>query len=60
MSGRRLICEQPVFKKGASATDQSLIAARNSLVVENNYGYSGPAAVMRGASTDSPASSAWT
>jgi hypothetical protein len=52
VSGRRLICEQPVFRKGASATDQSLIAARNSLVVENNYGYSGPAAVMRGASTE--------
>ncbi|HEY1358546.1 MAG TPA: hypothetical protein VGF21_09590 [Thermoleophilaceae bacterium] len=33
------ICEQPVFGKGASATDNSLIAARNSLVVENNYGY---------------------
>ncbi len=52
VSGSRLICEQPVFRKGASATDQSLIAARNSLVVENNYGYSGPAAVMLGATTE--------
>ena len=52
VGGRRLICEQPVFRKGASATDQSLIAAGNSLVVENNYGYAGPTAVMRGASTD--------
>ena len=51
VSGRRLICEQPVFRKGGSATDQSLIAAGNSLVVENNYGYAGPTAVMRGAST---------
>jgi hypothetical protein len=49
--GRRLVCEQPVFTKGASATDQSLIAARNSLVVENNYGYSGPAATMDGRTT---------
>jgi hypothetical protein len=52
VSGSRVICQQPVFRKGASATDQSLIAARNSLVVENNYGYSGPAAVMNGASTE--------
>jgi hypothetical protein len=37
------LCEQSVFGKGASATDQSLIAARNSLVVENNYGYSATA-----------------
>jgi hypothetical protein len=37
--GGQEICQQPVFSKGASATDQSLIAARNSLVVENNYGY---------------------
>ena len=37
--GGQKICQQPVFSKGASATDQSLIAARNSLVVENNYGY---------------------
>jgi hypothetical protein len=51
VAGRRVICEQPVFRKGASATDQSLIAARNSLIVENNYGYAGPTAVMRGDST---------
>jgi hypothetical protein len=38
-NGGRKLCEQPVFEKGASATDNSLIAARNSLVVENNYGY---------------------
>ena len=51
VSGQRLICEEPVFRKGASATDNSLIAARNSLVVENNYGYSGPTATMNGQST---------
>ena len=37
-----MICRQPVFEKGASATDNSLIAAGRSLVVENNYGYTGP------------------
>ena len=36
----RLVCVQPVFEQGASATDQSLIGAGRSLVVENNYGYS--------------------
>jgi hypothetical protein len=34
------VCTQPVFQKGQSDTDQSLGAAGNSLVVENNYGYS--------------------
>lgn len=30
VAGPRLICEEPVFRAGASATDNSLIAARNS------------------------------
>ena len=47
----RLVCRQPVFEKGASATDQSLIAARHSLIAENNYGYTGPASTMNGAVT---------
>jgi hypothetical protein len=51
LSGSRLVCTQPVFGKGESDTDQSLVAAGNSLVVENNYGYSGPAATENGAST---------
>jgi hypothetical protein len=46
------VCTQPVFKKGASDTDQSLVAAGNSLVVENNYGYSGPLATENGGSTE--------
>jgi hypothetical protein len=49
--GSRLVCVQPVFEKGASATDQSLIGTGRSMVVENNYGYSGPAATARGATT---------
>jgi hypothetical protein len=49
-SGER-ICRQPVFEKGASATDQSLIGTGGSLVVENNYGYSGPAATQGGRTT---------
>jgi hypothetical protein len=47
----RTVCVQPVFEKGASATDNSLIGAGRSLVVENNYGYSGPASTQQGKST---------
>jgi hypothetical protein len=40
-----------VFAKGASDTDQSLIATARSMVVENNYGYTGPSSVMQGKTT---------
>ena len=39
---KRVVCETPVFGKGASATENSIIAAGNSLFVENNYGYQDP------------------
>jgi len=48
--GRR-VCKQAVFRKRKGATDNSLIAVGKSLIVENNYGYSGPMAVEGGAST---------
>lgn len=38
-TGPRLICKVPVFKRGKSATENSLIGIGNSLIVENNYGY---------------------
>jgi hypothetical protein len=41
-----------VFERGASSTDNSLIAAGHSIVVENNYGYTGPTAVMNGQRTE--------
>jgi hypothetical protein len=47
----RTVCVQPVFEKGASATDNSLIAAGRSIVVENNYGYSGPTSTQDGKTT---------
>jgi hypothetical protein len=40
--GRRLVCEHPVFRRGAGATDNSLIGAGRSMIVENNYGYAPP------------------
>jgi len=51
VTGSRLVCTQPVFDAGASATDNSLIGIGRSMVVENNYGYSGPTATIQGAST---------
>jgi hypothetical protein len=36
---RRPVCSAPVFGRGASATDNSLIGTNRSLIVENNYGY---------------------
>ncbi|MDQ3742381.1 MAG: hypothetical protein M3389_15730, partial [Actinomycetota bacterium] len=49
-SGRE-VCRAPVFERGASATDNSLIMAGNAIVVENNHGYTGPAATQNGRST---------
>lgn len=39
---RRLVCEVPVFAKGGSATENSLVTAGRSLVIENNWGYRDP------------------
>jgi hypothetical protein len=47
----RKVCGEPVFRKGKSATDNSLIGIGRSLIVENNYGYEGPAATEQGGST---------
>jgi hypothetical protein len=49
---RREVCAEGVFQPGASATDQSLIGAGRSLVVENNYGYSGITATQLGGTTE--------
>jgi len=46
------ICRQPVFEKGAGSTDNSLIGAGNSMIVENNYGYTGPTATTMGGRTE--------
>jgi hypothetical protein len=45
------ICRVPVFEKGASASDNSLVSFNDALIVENNYGYSGPAATEQGQTT---------
>lgn len=47
----RLHCSQPVFEDGASATENSLVAAGSSVIVENNYGYDGMLATTLGRTT---------
>ncbi len=47
----RQVCAQPVFRRGHSATENSIVAVGRAVLVENNYGYTGPAATMDGAST---------
>jgi hypothetical protein len=51
LDGDRLVCLQPVFAQGASDTENSLIATGTSMIVENNYGYTGPIATQGGGVT---------
>jgi hypothetical protein len=46
VQGSRLVCKVPVFEENASATENSLIATNQSIIVENNYGYYGPQATL--------------
>ncbi|WP_327142492.1 hypothetical protein [Nocardia sp. NBC_01327] len=50
-AAQREVCSVPVFAKGAGDTENSLIGAGNSLIVENNYGYSSPQATLAGGTT---------
>jgi hypothetical protein len=51
VDGSRLVCKIPVFSKGSSDTDQSLVATPTSIVTENNYGYANPASTQEGHTT---------
>jgi hypothetical protein len=51
VTGSRVVCTVPVFNAGSGSTDNSLIGTGRSIIVENNYGYTGPAATLNGAST---------
>jgi hypothetical protein len=45
------VCSAPVFDKGASSTDQSLVATDHSIFAENNYGYANVGATENGKTT---------
>jgi hypothetical protein len=44
-------CIQPVLADNAGTTDNSLVAAGNSFIIENNYGYGGPTSTILGQTT---------
>jgi hypothetical protein len=48
VSGSRMVCSVPVFAKGQGSTDNSLIGTARSMVVENNFGYTGPSSTIGG------------
>lgn len=50
--GPRVVCRQAVFERGRGATENSLIAAGRSFLVENNYGYTGPASTLLAGTTE--------
>ena len=50
-SDDRLICSEPVFAEGASATENSLVAIGDALIVENNYGTADLTSTQGGRST---------
>jgi hypothetical protein len=41
----RLVCKVPIFSKGSSADENSIISAGRSMIAEDNYGYTTPAVV---------------
>lgn len=45
------VCSEPVFDKGASSTDQSLVATDSAIFAENNFGYSNISATENGKTT---------
>jgi hypothetical protein len=49
---KRVVCKEPIFGAGASATENSIISAGRSLIVENNYGYQDPFGPNTGAVTE--------
>jgi hypothetical protein len=47
----RQVCRVPVFSKGASDDENSIIVAGRAMIAENNYGYTGPSAITGGMRT---------
>jgi hypothetical protein len=42
----RQVCQIPIFSKGASADENSLISAGRIMIAENNFGYTDPTSVQ--------------
>lgn len=39
VTGERLVCRMPLFQRGASATDNTMVGLGRAIVIENNHGY---------------------
>jgi hypothetical protein len=48
---KRLHCAVPVLANNAGTTENSLVAAGNSFIIENNYGYKDPTTTILGRTT---------
>src|SRR3546814_9622752 len=48
----KVVCKAPVFESGRSATENSLVTVDGGVIVENNYGYTGPQRVMLGRASE--------
>jgi hypothetical protein len=44
----RMVCHVPIFARGASADENSIIVAGRAMLAENNYGYTDPTSVTGG------------
>jgi hypothetical protein len=42
---QRQVCKMPIFSKGSSADENSIIAAGRSMIAEDNYGYQNPTSI---------------
>ena len=47
----RQVCRVPVFSRGQSADENSIIVAGRAMIAENNYGYTGPSTTTGGMRT---------
>lgn len=51
VAGDREVCSVPVLADGAGTTENSLVAAGDSVLIENNYGYRNPGSTLLGRTT---------
>jgi len=47
----RMVCQAGVFASDTRATENSLVSVGDGVIVENNYGYSGPQSTLLGRAT---------
>jgi hypothetical protein len=47
----RQVCKVPIFGKGSSADENSIISAGDTMIAEDNYGYTGPTSVQTATTT---------